>query len=335
EQVNKKIKKGMIKNINIRILKILVCLALLITSLWFGVSFLQKQINYNPKNEKTLTINDNENIEDEYNDFKLLMQNYVGLNFPGIDYFSVKEEDNGRGAYTIYAKLFEVGERLIVDGVYNSTWKINQSKLDVECDNNYILSRTVNEYKALDSSQNYELTQSTIQDIKDLPDSASLNVSISFNQTKDATQVLEFINKYDTSLFSWLALKNVSPDSIAEGMSLWKSEKYGLTDEVNQKYPNLYLPYNGELTGDILLQNYLSTLKLLIDHEDFLKTMNIDYLNCTSQSLQKRYDKTKISGIQSVGIKGLVKKKDLLKMIEKDGINCINISDVKLSSLQR
>ncbi|MEG0685181.1 MAG: anti sigma factor C-terminal domain-containing protein [Coprobacillus sp.] len=338
EQVNKKIKKGMIKNINIRIYKILIVIALIVSGLWIGIPTVQKYINYNPKNEKNISDNDNGNQEvDEYSSFKVLMQTYVGLNFPGIDYISSKEEDNGGGSYTIYAKFHEIGDWLGMDGTYNSVWKINQSKIDIEIEDNYILSRIAGEYKGLNGGDNtyYELTESKIQDIQDLPDSASLNVSISFNQNKNATQVIEFIKKYNTSFFSWIALKSIDEKAIAEGMSLHKTEGYDLTDEAKEKYPNLYLPNNDELTGDILLQNYLSTLKLLIDHKDFLKTMNSEYLECSASSLQKRYDDVKSSGLQCIGIKGWVKKKDLLQMIEKDGINCIGIADVKLSSLQK
>lgn len=336
EEVSKKIKKGINKNVNIRVLKILLCLCIIISGLWAGTSFMFKQFNYNPKNEKGITAGelDNESLN-EYADFKVLLQTFIGFNFPGLSFVSAKEEDNGGGNYKIYVNIQDMLDLTDMYGEYNLIWSIRHSKLGIEEGKNVSLGPVLGEFREEDNGDPmaYKISEEALQDVRDLPDSAYLSVSLSFNEIKNAKEFIEFINKYNSSYFSWAAVKSNYKNNVTSGMTLWQAEDYNLSEDTQKSYPSLYLPSIDKITEDILLENYLSNLKLLIDHPDFLEVMNV----CSMQSIDSyriRYDEAKTSGIQFIGVKGWIKKTDLLKMIEKDGFKYIgNINDVKLTDI--
>ena len=88
----------------------------------------------------------------------------------------------------------------------------------------------------------------------------------------------------------------------------------------------------------MLQENVLSRLKVLIDHSDFIdliKQSNLYYDTMSSNGIDQRYQDIKENGLQVIGIRGCIKKSDLLNMINSGEIYYGYVNDVKMSRLQR
>ena len=171
-------------------------------------------------------------------------------------------------------------------------------------------------------------------DIQDLPESAYLDVSLTFSKYKNAQEVVDFINRYNNSLFNWLALD--ASDQMAAGVSIYDAVVYDLNNESKEKYPSFYL--DEEYTADMLQECALSKLKMLIDHSDFIdliKQSNLYYDTMSSNGIDQRYQDIKENGLQVIGIRGCIKKSDLLNMINSGEIYYGYVNDVEVSRLQR
>ncbi len=344
KDINKKINKAMRKQINSRVIAIIVTIAIIIAGIYCGVSFalgkpnILDNISYNPFNENDFVV-----IEEEGNrldGYHVLMGTFIGMNYPGKFYYGSSFEDNyiknGLGSYDIKAKIQDIMDPLHVDGISNITFQIRNSSMDYETSVNHMLSRTMHEFydeRYKEQFDDFWLYYS-LNDIKELPDSAILDVSLSFDKTKSLEDTVEFINEYKGSIFHWIAT-DVNNYSIANGISLYDAAIYGFTDKANKEYPGFYL--NNDLTADSIKESYLSKLKLLIDHEDFIRLLDSCFKNPKSLqvSLKERYEAAKSKGVEAIGIRGIVKKADLLQMIEKNQLKFAFVNNAKLSKLQK
>ena len=154
---------------------------------------------------------------------------------------------------------------------------------------------------------------------------------------KNAQEVVDFINSYDNSSFVWLALDTETGDQTAAGVSIYDAVRHELKDSFKKEYPSFYL--DEEYTADMLQENVLSRLKVLIDHSDFIdliKQSDLYYdTMAANKGIKQRYQNIKENGLQVIGIRGYVKKSDLLNMINSGEIYYGYVNDVKMSRLQR
>lgn len=333
KKIVKKINKQMGKQIYKRIIIVIVLLALILTGGYYGSSFILDQFNYNPIQENNFVVI-SKDMEDPYDGFNVLMGTFVNMYFPGKLYLGNNCKKIGFGQYDVKAKIQEIFQPLYIDGVSNVTFHIQRSRLKIDSEENGIFSRTIDEYYNENLSNEYENQWQDIkQDIEDLPDSAILDVSLSFSQTYTLEKIIQFIKQYPNSQFIWIATQ--MNGQIAEGMSLYDANLYELNDEAKIKYPSFYLMDTNDYTANILKENYLSKLKLLIDHEDFIDLLQSYDFDISIDQLKKRYEDIKKNGVQAIGIRGYVKKKDLLDMYEKNELCYEMIHDIKLSIYQK
>ena len=291
---------------------------------------------YNP-----FLIDDIVENSDESANFDVLMATYINMYYPGKLYYPIECSDEGFGKYQIKAKIQEIFDPLYGDNADNITFTIKRSKLTIASDE-FNLYRVSHEYLDINETDLDEYTASLHEqwttrdysDIQELPESAYLDVSLTFSKYKNAQEVVDFINRYNNSLFNWLALD--ASDQMAAGVSIYDAVVYDLNNESKEKYPSFYL--DEEYTADMLQECALSKLKMLIDHSDFIdliKQSNLYYDTMSSNGIDQRYQDIKENGLQVIGIRGYVKKSDLLNMINSGEIYYGYVNDVKMSRLQR
>lgn len=331
--------KTKLKKHKILITIIIICVVI---AGYFGTDWLFKQTYYNPFLIDDIVDNSDESVT-QYG-FDVLMATYINMYFPGKLYYPIECSDEGFGRYQIKAKVQEIFDPLYGDNVDNITFTIKRSKLTVDSEQ-ILLSRVVYEYLDINETDLDEYTASLYEqwttrdysDIQDLPESAYLDVSLTFSKYKNAQEVVDFINSYDNSSFVWLALDTETGDQTAAGVSIYDAVRHGLKDSFKKEYPSFYL--DEEYTADMLQENVLSRLKVLIDHSDFIdliKQSDLYYdTMAANKGIKQRYQDIKENGLQVIGIRGYVKKSDLLNMINSGEIYYGYVNDVEVSRLQR
>lgn len=325
--------KTKLKKHKILITIIIICVVI---AGYFGTNWLFKQTYYNP-----FLIDDIVENSDESANFDVLMGTYINMYYPGKLYYPIECSDEGFGKYQIKAKIQEIFDPLYGDNADNITFTIKRSKLTIASDE-FNLYRVSHEYLDINETDLDEYTASLHEqwttrdysDIQELPESAYLDVSLTFSKYKNAQEVVDFINSYDNSSFVWLALD--ASDQMAAGVSIYDAVVYDLNNESKEKYPSFYL--DEEYTADMLQECALSKLKMLIDHSDFIdliKQSNLYYDTMSSNGIDQRYQDIKENGLQVIGIRGCIKKSDLLNMINSGEIYYGYVNDVEVSRLQR
>ena len=325
--------KTKLKKHKILITIIIICVVI---AGYFGTNWLFKQTYYNP-----FLIDDIVENSDESANFDVLMGTYINMYYPGKLYYPIECSDEGFGKYQIKAKIQEIFDPLYGDNADNITFTIKRSKLTIASDE-FNLYRVSHEYLDINETDLDEYTASLYEqwttrdysDIQELPESAYLDVSLTFSKYKNAQEVVDFINRYNNSLFNWLALD--ASDQMAAGVSIYDAVVYDLNNESKEKYPSFYL--DEEYTADMLQECALSKLKMLIDHSDFIdliKQSNLYYDTMSSNGIDQRYQDIKENGLQVIGIRGCIKKSDLLNMINSGEIYYGYVNDVEVSRLQR
>lgn len=325
--------KTKLKKHKILITIIIICVVI---AGYFGTNWLFKQTYYNPFLIDGIVEN-----SDESANFDVLMGTYINMYYPGKLYYPIECSDEGFGKYQIKAKIQEIFDPLYGDNTDNITFTIKRSKLTIASDE-FNLYRVSHEYLDINETDLDEYTASLHEqwttrdysDIQELPESAYLDVSLTFSKYKNAQEVVDFINRYNNSLFNWLALD--ASDQMAAGVSIYDAVVYDLNNESKEKYPSFYL--DEEYTADMLQECALSKLKMLIDHSDFIdliKQSNLYYDTMSSNGIDQRYQDIKKNGLQVIGIRGCIKKSDLLNMINSGEIYYGYVNDVEVSRLQR
>lgn len=330
----KKLKSAMNKSIYSRIFKVILAIALIFVGIQ-GYKKLAPQLknDYDPRIEsQSLGYEASKDVEDDYQGFKLLMQKYIEMKYPNVVTSQHYIVDQKNGNYEYHVELIK-NDRYIKNHIIpneNAIFYIHQSKLNEIEDKDRLLCE-YHIFRQYGSNYNHKIDEKILKEIKKLPDSSILDVDIRFNEIHNDEQVIQFIKEYDESLFTWLAIQSEEKD-FDRGINIYNLTQLDLNENIDKKYPGLYCEYE-TMTKKDLYTRYESELKLLLDHKKFLEVMGSDGFD--DVSLQKRLETLQKEGIQSTGICGIVTKKDLLQMIEKDGYQSISINDVKLSSLQK
>lgn len=337
---DKKIKREINKKVYSRIGKSLLIVCLMIVGCYEGVSFAMNYSHYDPFQEERFLKDENKGYE-----FQTLMTNYYQMEHPGLLYIYAYNDDgpniesHGFGRYTFKARIQSTLEPIIMGPEENATFEIKGSKLELKSlDKDISISRIVDEFKDpgnKDSRQLYDL-EDIKKELRSLPDSSYIQASVSFEHYKTMEDIVELM-KNDKYSLNWIALKDQrlsSVNGVAGGMSLLDTNYPDFTDEFNEKYPNYILESRDKLTAQKLKQNYLSKLKLLIDHPDFVKILNDSVSMVSLQQLQENYEKAQ-KEMLAYGVHMNIHKNELLDMIENDDVSQVYIHDIKLSQFQR
>lgn len=335
-EVNQKIYHQMNKKIYSKVIKGFVVICLIITTIFFGTSQLLNVVYYNPNHEEKFLKDDNAN------EFEVLFSTYYQMLHPGIIYVpEMNRKDTtikslGFGRYESRGRIQSIFEPLILGPKVNTSLEISRSKIEI---NGPVETGCINEFKDPENKGFQAITElnEMKKEIENLPDSAYLDISLSFENYISLEDVSEIIRKYPNTV-RWIALKNQSfynVQGIAGGMSTVSHVYWTFTDDAEIEYPMFMLPYDENITANSLREHYLSHLKLLLDHPDFINALSnpFGYI-ITPNKLKENYEKAQ-KELLSYGIRVYIDKKDILKLIEEYDVSYININDVKLSRFQK
>ena len=333
--IEKQIKRKMNKSIYTRVLVLLISIALIVVGVYKGSNLIQSEVYYNPNNEEQFLVDDVKG-----NEFKVLFQTFLGLIHPGQScWFFDDIEDLGNGKYSFAVKVFDSFYSSNYDWQTNMTFGIEKSKLKINTNASserllVIADEFVEPGKT--SSTYSDNLDYIYKEVQALPDSGYINASISFKEYKTLDEVVSYMETYNDVAFKWLALKGMNLDSqIAGGMTLYESSYWDLSENTIKEYPYFYIWKNEQRNADTLKQNYLSKLKILLDHKDFVKVMENEFGGLLDyETIQSHYDKAQ-NEMLAYGFRINIKKADFLKILENEDISMARVHDVKLSRLSK
>lgn len=331
-EFEEELQKRISRVIYLKALKVVLVFSLIIVSCFFGISFMKTTIHYDPfKEEKFL----NETPEGGADEFHCLMQTYIEMEYPGRTYLPGDIEKKGFGKYDIKAQIANTMKAFGIGDDYNTIFQLSNSKMTVEQWPGSYLTRRTHEFKnskeMREDEEYYDFLNYDIDEVKNLPNSAVLEVSISLKEALSIQEYVYMVKKYDYLNPDWIAFGNDFMPGISFGMKTYSVSQYDLNESSKKKYPNIY--GEEELSAESLKQQYMSQLQLLLDHKDFVDTLDLG-VGSTYHQYQQRYEQAEKHELDVIGIKVSLKKQNLLDFIEKENVEYLQISDVRLSVYQ-
>lgn len=368
KELTKSVKKRISKHIYLRAFITLIVVVGIGIGLYFGSSKVVSLVCYDPTKEKEL-LDDYENDGAAYqDDFNALYTKYAGLIFPGkyiLPYSNNGEEtmrfSRGFGKYVYKYKISDCIEGIVLDGTYNSQHVIKRNHKSEEESYGPQAIELETFYNAnLKDDPDWDLyrdgsfckiseDKDLIQEIEKLPDSVILLVNASYENVKTADEAVAFMGKHPEAEVTWVAVDDpyFFTHQATTGISLQSAVGYFYNKETLEKYPNIddsRWNYDGtegfeQHGGKELEQLYLSTLKVLIDHEKFVDAMCVNdkdvYCNYYRvENMKKQYDNVSQNGIDVIGMQMMIQKQDLLNLIEEDEFQYLDVRRIRLSRFQ-
>ena len=335
----KKIRRSMKRTLYNRVFSAILMIVLAGVCLFFGTSAVMNMVCYAPSREEAFLEPDDFTEDGE---FRLLIEDTARMLFPEVRCFVVDGSDGktvqsrGFGTYDVDMKILGLDSYIALDGVPTHQFRIQRSRLDTGyAPFSFMLDEFLE--PSTRKTEYDELKPERMQEkIEDLPASAYLDVSVSFQDYLTSEQVAELIRKYPGVSFEWAALKGqnlAKVQGVAAGMFLGHNIIQDFTEEAEQKYPGYYLFFdNGrEITGKDLEQCLISRLQLLCDHPDFLKMAESRFGEEISPRIMKMRLENAKKEWACYGLRILADRDSLLKIMEEVPLSQLRMNDVKVS----
>lgn len=319
-QIKKTINRKLVK-VGIISVSVTICLLL---SLKFIVSPIMNQIYYNPE----------ENIDEFTRKIDVDLELASELHFPGVSNMLLDYEALGFGKYDISIKAqnyFESDDR-----IYNGRLDKNNFKIDdtfYQFPYKSAFSRDMIPFYQYPTDNDEEV----IKELEKLPEHVNVKANISFSKDLDMSQVLELMKSNDIDIY-WVAIRGCNVDlqrfphigMVPGGTGiLLPKDKFDA-----DKYPYLDLGWIEEknIGKKELEDHFINMLEYMSDNEEFGKT---DILFKNSNMYYKEVlDYINKNGVMSYGIVVSGKPKDILELRKNPLVECVDVSDIKLSMLQ-
>lgn len=322
-----------------RILATVLAAALALAAVTWGTSAAMDALFYDPGREQVCVEQD---PQWPTRDFATLVENTWSLIFPGetaivtMDTQGETVHSRGFGRYTLEMKVQPSFAPLMVDHV--STHRFTLNRGEMKCQEGQY-AYYINEFRDPERPELfYEdpavSAQAVRAELENLPDSARLDVSISFAESMDAEETAALLRDFADTSFFWAALEghhiHTSPQ-VAGGMPLYRSGAYPGVDA--SVYPNFTLPDRKELTGEDLRESLQSRLRLLQDHPDFLKA-TFHTFSLTASEVEERLDLAE-QDFRCFGLRGDISKGELSRLLDTREVAAITVHDVKVSRFSK
>lgn len=318
-EVKKAINKKLLK-VGLISASLVICLLI---SLKIIVSPIMNKIYYNPL----------ENVGENIKRMELDLEIFSELHFPGVTYFFDEYEALGFGKYDI--SLREQNYFQYKNNVYNG--KVDKNKFEIS---NEFYKYPYKSAFSRDMVPFYQYPtdndDNQIKELKELPEYIKVKANISFAKDLNMDEVLKLIRNTDIDTY-WVAIRSIGEEEqrfphlgmVPSGSGI----VLGQDDMYNDKYPYLELGWIKEkdLNGRILEEHYKSLLSYMSDNKQFDK-INLLY-DRKSEYYKEALDYVSNNGIMSYGIVVSGTPKQILELRENTLVECINVSDLKLSTL--
>ena len=309
----------------------------------FAVSKLLDFISYNPESYTMVS----EEEDYKVSDFTMLFDNYLSLYYPGTILLDSKASPKkGFGCYEYRYNISKRKWHTVIGNNYNTILKIKRGKLSPEfledgtmvilADSFYDAGGDQEYYAHV--KENLTIDDALLSDIRKLPDSAELICDISFDETKTAKEFASFMKNYDCH-YIWAAVSNPYAYMMGTvtGLNLSPTVVYSVTDDFAGKYPGITdfadTDWSEDAIANNLTDHYLSSLKLMLDHKAFVKTVNTSLIYIKEEQLQSQYELVSEKGLPIIGSQIRVSKEELLRMIEEKAFSYLYVEDVTVSPL--
>lgn len=253
------------------------------------------------------------------------MRAYIEMQYPYKNLSQVVDiEKRGFGRYDLELNI--VDHSLQNNTTGNVVFSIERGKVELKEDNLNMLLVYLNRFdsKVYPKDQKAEKKQlgNTIEEIKKLPDSAHLYLSVSDKEI----QTYEALKNEDVQLW-WLQL-NQPGCEYAGGINLFR------TVAIDKEDHNVN-------TSTKLLKNYTENLQILLDHTDlwdsrelisadgtrYMSKANMELLR---KSLEQAQGATEVK-TNKYCISG--SKEQILKFLESHNLEYVHVDDIRLSTL--
>ena len=332
KELRKKLNRQLNAHIFKRSLITLIVIVLVVAASLFGISKTMDHMYYNPNEKNTFT--------KDMTDFDFLMYIYTSLYYPELEYLPVSDDQHesfGFGHYMHYGKIFDKTKTLYWDNKYNVAFDFKRSKVtqkEFDEDTKYVIHG--NQFIDLKHRpKDYEyrnITDEMREEIASLPESARIEVSISFPR-KSLEEVVAFMNTYNDSDYYWIAMAR---NDLAKedyrysytpcGISLTHYTYPQLNEATKKAYPKYQeLNRDGDdrYSAKELEDSYKTSLEILANQSEFVDMMYLD--------VESKLEDVKKNGVEAMGIFADMSKKDMVQFMQEHPEYSVFISDVSLS----
>lgn len=344
----KRMKKKLYKKVLIRVVMIVCVVSLVVGIGGFTISKIDDMNHLTPDGLSFVVEKDEYASEDDYTQtsMELFLRCYYKMMVPGLNIQFQQdygETFKSEGFATYSAKAYVRREGYGHEfGNAEGILSIDHSYLEPDDNLNSVLSHVIGGEFIRESSEEdekdryqkeYEQEQKEAmkRDIEELPQSAVLDVGITFNEKKPLAIIDEFRNTYPNSIFRWAAvgwiIDSDSFSSSCYGIPL-QAQYFRYGKDIEQ-YPNIYLLQDDSKSLEIY---YRSVLQMMKDNKEYYE-MALRSHPHESIDLLERQIKEAEDGVEIIGINATVKKEDLLDMVNRDLTKYISVHDVRLSVL--
>lgn len=299
--------------------------------LLYGLSPLLDKVCYNPS-ENIEIVDEETQSAVIYSLFQLTMSVYMELFCGDKGFADVGIRPEGYGRYTIDVQTQINGEithhplELVRNHLYRQDLNWNRSDFP---DNAFTYRQQGGScaMKAEDARKKLE----------DIPEAMMIRAAISFDDTKNLEELIEFMGKYD-AYYLYCPLM-VDDDGHSGGY--WgfcpKQAGYVLTDCYDQeKYPYLdvfqYEDYDNA-PAEVYEKHVMSMLNYMMDHEKFLGIFDSDVPGenvVNKVKYQSALHYIEENGVNSYGTVVYATKQELLKMLEDETVSGVYMLDSSL-----
>lgn len=325
-----------------RILATVLAAALALAAVTWGASAAVDALFYDPGRESQVCAERDPQWPGPAQDFAALLENAWSLLFSGesamvtMDTQGELVQPQGFGRYQIEMKVQPSFAPLVVNEIPTHRFSLNWGKMRCEM-GHYTYS--LNEFRDPEQPEIfYEgasvSAQAMREELEALPDSAQLDVSISFAESMDAEETAALLRDFPDANFFWAALEghhSRTAPQVAGGMPLYRSGANRGVDEA--VYPNFDLPSPEELTGEDLQESLQSRLRLLLDHPDFLEAFSHTF-SLTASEVEERLDLAE-QDFRCFGLRGGISKEELARLMETRAVTVLTVHDVKVSRFSK
>lgn len=284
--------------------------------------------NYNPNKEAAFL---NQGNVSEYD---VLYTTYYQMTHPGMLYITSNNNDTltskGFGCYQTTGRIQSSFEPVHLGPQTNAVVDIKQSTSTLKSNEGYFLLDEFKDPQRTDFNFTHSY-QTLLDEIKKLPETTYLDLSLSFKDYQSLDTIAAMISNDDIHA-AYIALKDQSPLTTmgtSGGLTLNQTIAWDFNETAKQNYPDFIL-FNEKVTSEQLKNSYLSHLKLLIDHPQFVGT--IDELSMTR--LKDNYKKAQ-EELLAYGLRIHITARDFLEFEAHYDFSNLQINDMKLSKYKQ
>ena len=321
ENIGKNITISINKKIYKKVISIILITLIVITGGYYGVNYFMKTVQYDPFRETieepfSLYSYVYDDLEgSSYGCFqKFLLQTYVYTFYPGYYYDGSNEIiDLGFGRYELSGTLQRIFEGVEIGNKQNP-YLLSNSKNELFSRFKYISFTNME-----DNITSYENNKAAIIDeILLLPDTSIFEIYVLY---KEPIPLNEWQAKDDT-----IYALSYFDEHVAAGFSLVTSS---FDEHLNEFYPSYLI---ADYSSDELYTHYETYLNILLNHEDFLKTVSEENVIDLLESEKKKVED---ENIEIQGYVAFASKAEIMGIMEDDNTLYVNIHDVKYSSFEK